>query len=676
MTPQGRALARAAAAAAILAAGALPAGAREGLAIRAAEGPRAATAARLARGGEGGELRLAATAMPIGERGERLAFLVVTEIDTRALVTTTGLERLGLELNAYAVRGDGEIVATASEAAVAELAALGPELAAGGLRWLLRLDLPPGTRAVRVHVRERGTGLQALAEVPIVLPRRVDPASAQPSAPGQGDWVDAVSPRLEPADLAAVEAAGGPPSALPVLAPGPRVRLSAWSIGRPTPPSDATLFDERGRPVAELAIRLVGAQEMADGVRRFELNLDLPDREGFHALRLRSTGEPVPAPPMRLVIRRDAVQAWNRLLASPLPQTAASAAGAPAPAAGTAASPLQSRAGASRALRNGYLAAWGKLAEGDRQGALADLVALEQGLERRQVIRNLEASEAPLLADLARRRPAALRPLLTFYRDLELAHLAGGRPELAARAGAVCERLAESLAEAAATPEEKAIAATAFESLAGDAYERGVTRRAVELLRRATELAPERTELWLALGTLHERDRELDAAATAFDRALAASPTNREVRLRRARVAGLVDRHAGDAELERLVAEPQRDWVGVVAWQELARGWLDGGKAALAAERLARATDDYPDEASLALTLAYARERAGRRSDARAAAARAAAIGPGSGVAPRKRYSEPPRAWFAARRAELARATSSGGVELATELDAAERLGS
>ena len=654
---------------------ALPAAAREGLSVRTAEGPRAATAARLARGGEGGELRLAATAVPIGARDERIAFLVVTEIDTRALASTVGLERLALELNAYAVGGAGEIVATASEAAVAELAALGPELAAGGLRWLLRLDVPQGTRVVRVHARERTTGLQALGEVPVVVPRRVDAAIAQAYGAAQGDWVDVPSPRLEAGDLAAIEAAGGPPAALPVFASGARARLSAWSIGRPSRPVDATLFDDRGRPVAESVVRLLGEQQLADGVRRMEIDFELPPRDGFHAVRLRSEGEPAPAPPTRILLRRDAVQAWNRLLATPLPQAAP---GAPPATAGGAAtvSPLRARAGESKALRSGYLAAWRAVAAGDRAGALSGLVALEQSQEREKVIRRLEANEAPLLADLARRRPAALRPLLSFYRDLELAHLAGGRPELATRAGAVGERLAESLAEAAGSPDEKALAATAFESLAGDAFERGVTRRAIEMLRRATELAPDRTDLWIALGTLHERDRELEPAAAAVDRALAISPANREARLRRARVARLADPRAPLAELERLAAEPARDWVGVVAWQELARAWFDRGELGHAADRLATAADDYPDEPSLALALAYACERAGRRAGARAATARAATLGPGSGTSPRKLYAEPPRAWFAARRAELARVTRSDDAELATGLGDAGKAGS
>lgn len=675
MTAAARASRRAAVASVglALALGPPPAAAsREGVSLRPIEGARAATAARLARGGEGGELRLVATALPIGRRGDELDVLLVVEVDTRGLATGARGPRLGFELSAYALRGDGQVAAAVSEAVVLELESLGPELSTGGLRWMTRLDLPAGSYRLRVHARDHFGGLDGLREVALQLPRRTDPATIVPAVAAQGVWVDAVSPRLEAADLERIAAQGGPPSAQPVLSASGRFRFSGWSVGRPSPPVEAILYDDRGRPVQTAVPRVYGDTAVADGVRKFELEIDLPDREGEHALRLRTGSEATPAPPVRLMLRRGEAVAWNRL-AAPVPSARAAAA-TPAGASAAGRSPVYRRAAGTRALRAGYLEAWQAMAAGDVQGALAGLVALEQAEGGKQVVERLEETESDLLAEIARSRPRALRPLVPLYRELERAHLAGGRPELARRATTVVARLAYSLAEAAATDEDRVTAALAYESLAGDLFERGVKRTAVEMLRRGAELDPDRPEPWLALGILLERDRELEPALAAFDRALAVRPDHREARLRRARCRLLLARDAAsEEELERLANGPERDWVGVVAWQERARRWFDRGEYALAAERLATAAEAYPAEPSVLLALSYARHRAGRRSESRAAATRAAELSPEPGTAPRKLYAEPPRAWFAARRAAVASLAASGAGELAAALEPTER---
>ncbi|MFN7942756.1 MAG: hypothetical protein U0X73_14305 [Thermoanaerobaculia bacterium] len=315
-------------------------------------------------------------------------------------------------------------------------------------------------------------------------------------------------------------------------------------------------------------------------------------------------------------------------------------------------------------------AAWRLYAAGDRDAAISGLATFEAALlaaDDRGAVKRLIDMDEQLLGPIVAHHPRAALPLALLYRDLFRAHLAAHRIRLAHRAETTATALFTQMGKRAGDDAgERRLAAAALESLAGDLIEAQAPKRASTLLEQAAAFQPDRVEAWTTLAAVFEQERRLQAGIAAADHALALEPRHREARLRRARLdllAGSTGR--GAAALERLVDEPQLDWVGVVAAQERARLWLADRKLPAAAKFLAKATRKYPSEPSLALAYAYVLERTGRRAEAFAAARQAITDGSGYGVAPRRRYAEPPVAGTTAGRAEIEGAAMLRFAELA-----------
>lgn len=619
-----------AAIAAITAAASANASASPPLPLRPLPGPRATTALLLARGGEGGSLPLAVTLLPLDARAPRRV-LAIAEVEGRALAAAASDGRLGVELHLYAVAADGAIVASRSEALAIDLARHGDRLEAGVLRWVAQLELGPGAHVVRVHVREHFSEGFAQRQV-MLAPAGGEAAAgglflASPASPSLA--LPALSPTVGVDERELLALLGGGPDPLPRLAGGASAELRiATPTDRPAP-ERLLLLDPLGRTVAELATRVAAPGGVAAGVRLDALELDLPPLSGRFLLAPGSPAAGAQPSPVALTFEGAPPTGAPEALAAP-PDDA-------------------------RELRAAWRAAWLRFAAGEREQAIATLMALESGLPPRRAAERLAASEGVLLDRLRRRAPADLLPLALLYLDLERAWLAEGRFVAARRARKVAESIAESLAAAARGERQRELAAGLLEALAAGHLEARDAESAARLLGRAAELVPGRAEPWLALGILHERDRRLERAAAAFDRALAAAPDLREARLRRARVGLLAGERDALAELERL-AETAADWVAVVAAQERARGYLAQGEHAEAAAYLAPLVERRPEEPSLALARAYALERAGRRAEARALAAGAAWSPPTAESAPRKRYADTPARALGARRAEVERA--------------------
>lgn len=641
---------------AVLALSALSAAAQEGMIVRSIGAPSAPIAALLARGGEGGPLRVAATALPLAYGAEKIPTLLVLEIDGRSLLAGHPGGRMGLEIHAYAVAPGKRVSASVSEGVALELSLLGESLERDGLRWLARIDLAPGDYDLRFYVRERRTGVFALRSLRLLLPSpRADTAAFLAAAvPDSRPWLDARSPTLSDADVESLVAIGGPPSALPVLAAAATGRLVLWAGGGAVPRTSLRLTDGRGQEVGAPEPRILGETRLGNGVDVVTFEISLPDRSGLHDLRLEAADEGVVSLPRRVVLRPDPQgAAWHQLSRVDVVTAHDAAAGAQEPRSVSRAAEARE----TRRLAETIAADWRRYASGDREGAVAAHQALESEIveaDRRRGMGRIQSAEQPLLDDLAGRDHASLLPLALFYRDLLRSHLAAGRVGLARRAESVAEQILVHLADGAADDAERRLAATALESVAAELIEIGAPRRAAELIQRSAELVPGRASVWVALATLREQAGDLERADAALDRALAIAPTDREARLRRSRLAGLGGSEARAAKgYDQILAEPEADWIGVVAAQERVRQLLDLGEFAGAARRLAPLVERWPREPSLWVALAYASERAGDRATSRRAVERAAEADRAFAVAPRKLYAEPPRLALAAGRSEV-----------------------
>lgn len=644
------------AAATVTSGSALPAQA-SGIEVRSIGGARPEAAALLAHGGSGGPLRTQIVALPAGHGRVAVPVLVGIELDGESLLAGQPSARLGIELTLYAVGLGGTIGAALAEGIAVDLGRHGGAIEAGGLRWLGSLELAPGDWSIRALVRNRQTGAFGLRETRLVLTTPGAEAQATFLAPvvaAADDWIEARSPALAPVAAGVLAEIGGPPSALPVLALDAPARLWAWIGGGEAGPLAARLVDGLGRPAGEPTLTARAGRQLAPGLAATELEMAAPGgRAGLRDLILTThDGELVSLPHRCLARPADEAVAWNAVARVALARAAAEESPeAPAPVA-----PPASKEDLER-FRAAYREAWRRYAAGDPEGGVAALQVFESAAlegDPKRAMGWLAQADRSLLSDIARSRPGALLPLALFYQELFRAHLAAGRIGLARRAEMVTQSLLVDGASRAATDEEREIVASALESLAADLLDAQAPNRAAALLERSTSLAPNRAGSWVALGALHERNRELDPARRALDRALAAAPRHREARLRRA----LIEVRTGSARrgvelLDQLIAEPALDWIAVIANQERARQHLATGDLTAAAALLENAARRFPAEPSLETALAYTLDRAGRRAEARAAVERATRAGRSFDIAPRQHYARFPVQALAAGRATV-----------------------
>lgn len=619
-------------------------------------GVPAATAVLLARGGEGGPLPIAAGVFPLDLSAAPSRALVVVEVDGRTLAAAAPGPRAGVEIHLYVVSADGGVVSTRSEAVAIDLADHGGRLAAGGLRWIAAVELPAAARRLRLHVREHFSG--AFGQREIGLGDDGPPGVATDAAPLP--WIEVASASLVPEDLALLEAIGGAPAAVPAFVGGSSIRVARWRAPADEQPLPLRLCDAAGRTLSGLTPRIEGSSSFAPRLVVDRYTVDLPlepsGRLGF------AWG---PGEPARVLVRAGEALAWNRMPAVDLPAARTAETSTARGGAG------RGRVEQARAARLAVASAWRRYADGDRDGAVAELLEVDSGLETRRR-GSSSAVEGPAIERLTERDPALLLPISVLYLDLERAALAAGRLPVARRARELAEDLAGRLAAGASdSAPRRRVAAALLEALAADRIEARDSAAAAALLERSARLAPDRAAPWLTIGILYERDRVLDRARAAFDRVLAVEPGHREARLRRARVDLLAGSAAAGAELERLASE-NLDWIGVVAAEERTRQLFAEGRDEAAIELLGPLVEAAPREASLQRALAYALERSGRRLAAREHVARATAATARPGTSPRKRYAEAPERLLLDRRVEVERAALLALPDLAAALAAEE----
>ena len=187
-------------------------------------------AALLARGVEGGSVTMAVAAAPLpaSALGSEAA-LAVVEVSAASLAEAHPGGCLGVEIALLAVAAGGRVVASRYDGVAIEAPA-GVALGVGGLRYLARLELPPGETSLRALVRVERTGAFALRASKLTVP--VAPPSA-PAAARPETWIEVLAPGTDAGQVATLAAAGALPAPLAghseAVAPATVTRLPATS---------------------------------------------------------------------------------------------------------------------------------------------------------------------------------------------------------------------------------------------------------------------------------------------------------------------------------------------------------------------------------------------------------------------------------------------------------------
>lgn len=207
---------------------------------RLAAGVRVESAALLMSGQEGGEIPLAALALPVpGEEG-KVHVLVRMRMDGPALLAGQAGDAMRIETALYALGSGGGIQASILETVEIDLAAQRGAVQRSGVDLLGGLDLKPGTYSLRLLARNAATGRLGVRTLPLAVPdpKGLDTAGLQPP-PAQdlrptarSGGLGPLDPPPFPADAAASSQAAPLPAPLPETAEGRRTRASLRSAYR------------------------------------------------------------------------------------------------------------------------------------------------------------------------------------------------------------------------------------------------------------------------------------------------------------------------------------------------------------------------------------------------------------------------------------------------------------
>lgn len=622
------------------------------LRARPLQGLPSAMAALILSGQSGGQVLFSALALPLGPApgGDEALTLVplLVEIDGPSLLGAEPPPEPAIEIYAYAITEAAEVRGFFSQVVRFDLEDLGEAVFAGGLKIAGHLELPAGRYELRVLVNEptnRRFGIQALRlEVPGAAPVLSPPLAGEPPAP----WLMAIEspqPGQAPVDLAARFAAAGLPfpSALPVLAAADAEVDALVYLPSPSALPDhlrLTLVDSDGEPAGEgIAPVLAAARTELPGVHRLRLRLPLDDTPtGSYLLRLTAdvAGVQAAAPDLPIVVLRSTAQAqlWTdiqRSIRGEEPRTELEV---------SAGRPRRADRRLRQAVSQAYRTVLERLARGDREGALEDLLRIErEAIEKaaKDAFGLLGQEETAVVEELAARDAEALLPVARLHHEAYARNRERSDFGLATHSRSMAVAVAGLYAAGAGEGAGK-LAARLLASI-GDTLQRAqVHTIAREYLDQALTLDPGYGYALLQLATGLERTGEYAAAVTLLERLVAADPKAPEARLRLGVNLLRVGRgQEGVAVLDRLIREDNPDWVLAVAYETLAMERLRAGDWQAAVELLEKGAGRLPGQGRLLVQLSYALERAGRPGAARQALARLSPAG--DEPSPRHRYS-------------------------------------
>ncbi len=628
------------------------------------------TAALIMSGQEGGTLPIAVGALPLPGS----AATAVVEIDGPALLKSAGGGAMAVEVFAYLLGDDLEVLAQRSVSVDVDPAVHGDLLAEAGLKVFLPLPLPAGDVLLRVLARAGESfglrGMKLPGAVPADGRRMLGPIFREPHRP----WLLATSGEVDLPPPFGLSGGAPLPTALPLLAAGEPVSAEVFLIG--APPGSWSLRVEVRDPedtVTETPAEIVDRGSRTAGFETLTVSFAAPAADGRYQVAVVLTpGEEGPA---------------ERLASTgfvPIAIESASAgsvrAGTPAPA---EAAPLdRAKRKLALAAREGYREALRRLAAGDRPGALAALATAEARVVEAagvEAIVILEASESRVLEPLADADWRCVLPVILLHVDAGRQYRAERRYILAHHATQMAVHLADAYARKLGTPEAAGEAARALSSLAGYLQTGGALSQAEGLFDHALSLAGDPAAgvpaagapaAQLGIATILEKRGRFGQALAPLEGFVAALPEHSEGRLRLAiNLARTGQASAAREFLERLAGERREAWIELLACQELARLEMDQGHLDRAAAVLRRGLERWPDHPTLTLQLAYVLEAGGDRLASRRLLEELDLTDAAHPATERSRYNRWPRDVLRASRRALAEAARGRLGDLGRWLD-------
>lgn len=659
-----------------------------------AGGLEARSAALILSGQEGGAIQVAALPLawsaPNPETGNA-SILVLLEIDGESLLAVPGdekprdAEEILTEVHAYAVKPDGGLAGYFTQAFTFE-----PGLVArpdwAGVRFVGRLEVPPGEYALRLLVLRRATDRFALKSESFVVPEPGTDETARllpPMFPIDPDaWLS-----VRMADLADEPWFNASPR--PVV--GPEETRTFLVAGR-TPkgqmsPADLTVRILNGPEGEEMRrMELASLQPAGDvgGWSTYESGLDPTDLPpGTYRVEIaHEDSGAVAGLPLWIAPEADedgsapalpTPRVWTALLGRPDTLAPPEA----VPALDAERRMRKMRKAEMEAFRDAYLSSLRHLIAGNLSEARSAIVEIERskiedGAREKDIARG-QMLAAEMLAD---EESESLVPLIRLHLELYLDHLERGDYLLATHSRRMMEVLLHLYVESSFSSQADAIAASALVGLGQRLLNVGNLVEARVIFDRALEHRKGHAAALLGRVSIDETLGEFESAARHLRILVEHHPNHAEAWLRLAvNLQRIESRRPEEAReiYRRLVnRDDVEEWIAVLAYEELARALAADRDIPTAVSLLQRGLERFPGQARLYIYLAALHDRAGRLRDGREVLAtlerRMATGGIHKTDSPRFRYGEWPEHAFEASRRHFAAIVSARLPRLAEAL--------
>lgn len=603
-------------------------------------GLRASVVQQILTGERGGEIGLAALAIPLAADDTAAEVLLLVEIDGADLLASNPARTPRFELFAYVLDGSGRITAHLAQAFVLDTTTLGEAVWQSGLKFFGRMALPPGLSQVRILVRNFHSGATGLITLPldVPLPQVGRPVLLPPLFPepvARDSWLPVRGWRRSSEDapwvypFVADPMTVVDPAALPVLVAGVETQVYLFGIDLPDGkmkadfrPIDPT-SDERDILVSK-DTEIVSRDTSSSSELEFVLaSFSPPDLEpGRYRLELSFPELPdgrLASPPIPVLLVHGDVREkdllWcdlrhmvGRSGVAEIPRAAT-----PVPEPGQGAPEEQNLGRAARRLGKDYRQVLASLEKGSDEATQIALFELESsalGIGKLKRLTMMRTAELAIAKDLSRDNPEVLLPILTLHADTHQLYRARRLYSLTFHARAMVEILAELYAELGGSP---TTTANVMASLAGYLQESNLLASSRRLYQRGLQHDPEAPAALLGLAASFEKYGGYTEAIEILERLVVAAPELEEARLRLAINLQRVGRRPRARELLLSITETEPfTWTAAVAFEEIAQDYLEEDEARPAADLLQRAIAGSPDRQGLRLLLAHVYDRLGR----------------------------------------------------------------
>ena len=632
-----------------------PAAAQEVLQAVDLGGLETRSAALILSGQEAGDLNLAMLAVPLAgttEAASSVPVALVVDIGGASLLETLSDDEAYIEIYAYVLGPGNELIATTTEAFKLEVPAF-RALDRSGLKYLGRLELPPGDHSLRVLVLHRKSGRLGLRIAPLHI--AATPAEALPTpvlTEPATRWV------LVKGAGAATPFPVGRDAAVPATRPviggeGMRLLLPAAT---PPPGLVAKFLGEDREEIAEIGLGDLRPALGGPELLAAELIPPASAEDGEYFLRLEAGGRQIESPRLVMLRGRERLPSWPDLVDIRASETAE----------------LQPRAEESAALaverrpeldaaRDAYRQALEALKAGDRSSARLAIIELERSLlgeidaKTPEVANRLAAAQLTAGVELAAGDPGGLVPFIWLHEQLFRQYYQHRHYHLASHARRTMLVLAEKYLDLDESDAAREVVSTALTSLGGYLQDLGRLPAAEDAYILALDYAGKHRAALAGLATIRESYGDYEKTAELLNRLIQLQPEDPRVGLRLAvNLRRMGSTRRATKLLRACIDGNHGGWASAVAYQELAALYLEEEQFDEADRTLEQALARHPDVQRLYLQRAALLDRMGRPAEARELLAR---MDPGTGRegdSPRMLYARMPSSTLRESRRALA----------------------